>query len=147
MAFGLLVAGCGGGGGDSADAQQIDKATFAKRANKICEQATGKLAAEVGFLSNREAAKPGYDYTKAQIVIAKEALIPRLEEELQEIQALGIPAEARKDVKAFFAASQRVIDWLKAQPRALIEGQRPPYAAAELTGTKFGVTECPFASS
>jgi hypothetical protein len=145
MAFVLLIAGCGGGGGsDSADAQQIDKATFVKRANRICQEASGKLSAELVSITAREEAKPNYDYAKAQVAFVKQALIPFLEEELEEFRALGIPSEAKKDVEAFLAASQKAIDKSKANPKAIAEGN-PALLAAEVPGTKFGVTECPIA--
>jgi hypothetical protein len=144
VVVGILIVACGSG---SDDPQEIDKATFTKQANEICQRATGRLAAQVGSMSTKAEEKPDYDYTKDQTVIVKEALIPNLEEELREIRALGIPAEARKDTEAFLVASQKVIDWLKARPQALIEGQVPPYAKAEVAGTKFGVTECPFAAA
>jgi hypothetical protein len=145
ITIGLLVAGCGSSG-DSAEAQPIDKATYAKRANKICEKVTSRLFAEAASMSSKAAAEPGYNYTKAQTVIVKESMIPRLEEELQEIRALRIPGEVRKDVKAFVAASKRLVDWVKARPKAAIESNSgSPYAAVELAGIKFGVTECPIA--
>lgn len=142
MALGLLIAGCGGG--DSA-AQQIDKATFVKQANKICKQASGKFAAELTSISSRESAKPGYDFAKTQITIVKKVLIPGLEEELKEIRALGMPDEAKRDVEAFLNAYQRSIDKVKAKPKAAT-GATIPYEAIELAGTAFGVSECPVTS-
>lgn len=141
-AFGLLIAGCGGG---DSTAQQIDKATFVKQANKICEQASGKFAAELASISSRESAKPGYDFAKTQIIIVKKVLIPGLEEELKEIRALGMPDEAKRDVEAFLKAYQRSIDRVKAKPKAAA-GATIPYEAVEVTGTAFGVSECPVTS-
>ncbi len=143
VAIGLLVAGCGGGD-DSAGAEQIDKATFVKQANKICEQASGRLAAEVTSISKRESAKPSYDYAKTQITIVEKSLVPRFEEELKEIRALGIPEEAKKEAEAFLTAYEGAINKTEAESKAVVEGATP-YEAIELAGTRLGVSECPIA--
>jgi hypothetical protein len=142
MAFGLLIEGCGGG---DSTAQKIDKATFVKQANRICEQVSGKFAAELSSVSSRESAKPGYDFAKTQVTIVKEVLIPGLEEELKEIRALGMPAEAKRDVESFLGAYQRSIAKVKAKPQSAT-GATIPYEAVEVTGTAFGVSECPVTS-
>jgi hypothetical protein len=137
----LLVAGCGGGGDD---AQQIDKATFIKQANKICEQASGKLASEIASISSRESVKPDYDYTETQITIVENALVPNFEKELQEIRALGIPEEAKKESEALLKAYQGGINKTKAKSGAVANGAIP-YEAIELAATRLGITECPIA--
>jgi hypothetical protein len=142
VACGLLAAGCGGG--DASGDQPIDKATYIEQANAICKRASGKLAAELTSISSREEAKPNYDYTRTQIVIVNQALVPILENELKELRALGIPSEAKKDVEAFLAASQKGIDKTKANP-AVVPAGHAPFLASEVPATKFGLKECPFA--
>lgn len=142
-AFGLLVGGCGGSGG--ADAEQIDKATFVKRANEICEEASGKLVSAMTSISGRESAKPNYDYVDTQTVIVKTVLVPRFEEELREIRALGIPGEAKKDSQALLRAYEVAIEKIKAKPRAVANATAEPYVPVEVAGTAFGVSECPIA--
>jgi hypothetical protein len=144
LIIGLLVAGCGGG--DSADAQQIDKATFVKEATRICKQASGKLAAEFTAVNTKEAAKPDYDYTETQIAIVKTVLVPRLEEELRQIRALGIPEEAKKEAEALLTAYQKGIERTKAKARTFIVTEGiAPYEIAELAATRLGLSECPIA--
>jgi hypothetical protein len=140
----LLVAGCGGSG-DSAGAQQIDKATFVEQVNEICERASGKLAAEFASINARESAKPGYDLQETQITVVEKALIPRLEEELKQIRALGMPDDAKKDAEALLKAYQKGIERTKAESKAAIEGFIP-YEVAELAATKIGASECPIAA-
>ena len=141
LVLGLVVAGCGGGNSED---QSIDKATFAKQANVICEEASGKMAAELASISNRESAKPTYDYDKTQIVIVEEAFVPALEEELTKIRALGMPADAAKEVKALIQAYERGIAKTKAKVKAVAKGA-VPYEAAELAAARLGVSECPVA--
>jgi hypothetical protein len=142
-AVGLFVSGCGSGG-DSADGQQIDKATFVEQANRICQQASGKMAAAIESISNQESAKPGYDYEKTQVVLVEKGLVPALEEELQEIQALGLPDEAKKEAEALGEAYRRSIKKTKGDPEGAA-GYSIPYEEIELAGARFGISECPVA--
>jgi hypothetical protein len=142
---GLLVAGCGGG--DSADGEQIDKATFVEQANRICKQASGRLAAEVTSITSREeSANPGSDSGETWVAVVEKAFVPRLEEELRQIRALGIPDDARKETEALLTAYQKSIDRTKAKAKSLaeIEGYIP-YEGAELAATRLGASDCPVA--
>jgi hypothetical protein len=142
LILGLFAAGCGGGS-DSAD-EQIDKATFVQQANKICEKASGKLAADVTSISQREAAKPNADFYKTQVVVVEEGLVPRLEEELQQIRRLGIPPEAKRDAENLLKVYEQKIDATKAKAKAVaLDENVAPYEAIAVAGTKMGVTECP----
>lgn len=141
MALSLLSAGCGGGD-DSADAQQIDKATYVRRANGICQQVSGKMTAEFTSIASEESAKPGYNPTKSEILLLKEVVVPGLEEELQKIRALGIPDDAKQNAQGFLGGMQSVIDRAKAKPKQVAESSNV-FEAAELAGAKFGITECP----
>lgn len=145
-AIGLLMAGCGSGSDSAAD-QQIDKATFVMQANETCKKASGKLAAEITSITSRESAKPGYDLEETQVTIVEESFIPRLEEELRQIRALGMPDEAKKETKALLKAYQRGIEKTKAKARALVEIEGfVPYEGVELAATRLGASECPVAA-
>lgn len=140
--LGLLVAGCGGG--DDADAGQIDKATFIAEANKICEQSSGKLSADIASISQQESARPDYDFKESQIAVVKKGLIPRLEEEQRKIRALGIPDEAKNEIEAFLGQYQRSIDKTKEKLKIVaLTPQLAPHEAIAVAGTKLGITECP----
>lgn len=136
----FVVTGCGGSGGD----RTIDKATFARRANGICEEVSGKMAARLASISSRESAKPSYDFDKTQVVIVEDAFIPALEEELTKIRALGIPGDAAKEAKALLRAYELGIAKTKANVKALAKGA-VPYEAAELAAAGLGASECPVA--
>lgn len=140
LAIALSAAGCGGGG--DSEGGELDKASFVKQANEICERASGKMAAGVNTISSRESAKPNYDYDKTQLLLVTESLIPGLEEELREIRALGVPDDAKAEAEAFLKAYQKSIDKTKANPQTGLEIV-PPYESVELIGTKMGATECP----
>lgn len=140
IAIGLFVAGCGGD-----DSAEIDKATFVKQVNRICEQTSGKMAAGLRSVMKREAASSDSDFDGTQTAIAAEAVVPGLEEELQQIQALGIPEEDQKDAEAFVKAYQQVVDRAKASPEAVSRGA-VSYAAIDQIGARMGIVECPVAA-
>lgn len=139
----LAIAGCGGSGNGSSE---IDKASFVDQANRICERASGKMAAGVRSIGQREAAKPGYDVEKTQIDVTTTVLVPGLEEELQSIRSLGIPSDAKKDAQAFVGAFQKGIDGATAKPLATGEGSYRPFEGVELAARKLGISGCPVTS-
>lgn len=134
LALCLFVAGCGSGSSSGGEGSSIDKAAFVKQADEICEQASGKLAAEVTATNGGETGTPGG--------LIRGILIPGLEAELEELRALGIPEEGKAEVQAFLKAAQKVIARAEADPEKFA-ASASPYEAVELTGRKFGVTACP----
>jgi hypothetical protein len=145
LTAGLFAMGCGGSS-DGAETKQIDKATFVRQANKICQQISGRLAAQIASINKREQGEPDYDFTKTQIALVSEALVPGLEDELQQIRALGVPKEAKKEAQTLLAAYQKGIDRTKANVKAWIEKEGyAPYEVAELAAVKLGISECPIA--
>lgn len=139
LAICLLIVGCGGGGSDS-----IDKAAFVEQANAICEKASGEMKAEIIALGKELNSRS----TSATVSILEKAVIPALRSELEEIQALGIPSDAKKEVGAFLAAQRKVVEAAEARPAAFFAGQNArPMEAAELAATRSGLSECPVASA
>jgi hypothetical protein len=143
IATALLIAGCGGGGEDGADAQQIDKAAFIEQADAICKQASGRMAAEVPPFAQREA---GRNFTKIQILITQKVLIPGLEEEQRQIQALGIPEEAKNEAEALLKAYRMAIDRIKAETEAVVNNETEPQEAIVLAARRIGIARCPVAA-
>jgi hypothetical protein len=140
MVSGLLTGGCGGG-----DGGQVDKASFVEEANAICKQASGKLAAKTTLISRRESANPNADFNETQVTLVEDGLVPSMEEEMRKIHALGIPSDAKREVEAFLAAYEKAIADIKKDPKAAT-GTTAPYEPVELTGTAFGVSECPISA-
>jgi hypothetical protein len=139
MAVCLLAAGCGGGDGDS-----IDKASFVEQANAICKEASAKMKAEIIALGKKLKSRTA----SANVSILEKAVIPALQSELDEIQALGIPSGGKKEVEAFLAAQRKVVMAAEAQPAAFFAGKNGrPWEAAELAATRYGISECPVASA
>lgn len=138
VAVGLLVAGCGSG---DDGAQQIDKATFVKQANEICERTSGKAAANFRAFLAKGTVK-SFSNSQATKVLIEKTLVPSLETELKEIRALGIPTESKKEAQAFLAAAQKMVEKARANPIAF-DSSYNPYEAVEVAGTRFGVSKCP----
>jgi hypothetical protein len=145
----LLIAGCGGGSEDAPSTQQIDKAAFVKQADTICEQASGRMAAEIQSFSQSEAAK---NLNETQSLLLRKVLVPGLEEEQRRIKALGIPKEAKKEAEALLKSYRMAIDQTKTKAKAIIEragrvpGSPEPQEAVALAARRIGIARCPIAS-
>jgi len=141
IATALLIAGCGGGGEDGADAQQIDKAAFVKQADAICERSSGKMAAELRSVG-QESAK---SFVGTQILFVRRIFVPGFEEEQREIRALGMPGEAKKEAQALLDAYQKAIDQMQAKPKAVAESKTDPQETVALPARRIGIVRCPVA--
>jgi hypothetical protein len=140
---GLLTVGCGGGGDSESTDTSIDKATFVKRANVICEKTSGRMTAETKALSQKEFETPS---NQSIIRIISQVAVPGLESELKEIQALGLPSEEMQQIQAFLRSLQKAIAVARAKPFVFANGESPPYEAAELASRRIGLSACPVAT-
>lgn len=132
----LLLAGCGGGSGS------IDKAAFVEQATSICQEVSGQLAAEFQAFGKKEANSSS---TAATNKLVTQVLVPNLETELEEIRALGVPSESKRQVEAFFDAMRKMIKSADTNPEDFATGTGQ-YESAELAGRQFGLSECPISA-
>jgi len=142
LALGLLVAGCGGGGGG--ESGSIDKASFVEQANEICKRVSDAMQKELKAIANSQT---GSNQTQNDLVLFNKVVIPGFQAELEEIRALGTPPGSQKQLNAFFAAQQKMIDMTEANPSSFSEpsGEKQ-FEVVEVAGTKYGISECPIAA-
>lgn len=135
LAVGLLASGCGGG----SESSQLTKADFVEQADVICEQAIGKLRAEMTLFAKKET---NTRQPQALAGLVKSSMIPALQSESTEIRALGKPAEGAKEVAAFLKAMQAAIGKAEAHPATFLSSV-DPLEAAEVAATRYGLSACP----
>jgi hypothetical protein len=142
LAICLLAVGCGGGG--DSESNSIDKASFVEQANEICKRISNQIQTEVQKIASSQT---GSNRTQNDLVLFHKVVIPGFQAELDEIRALGTPSGSRKQLNAFYAAQQKMIDMTKANPSSFSEpdGEKQ-FEVVELAGTKYGISECPIAS-
>jgi hypothetical protein len=137
----LLAVGCGSGDSGSGEGE-LDKATFVKQAEVICKKVSGRITAEVKTLGAEGNRQPGSE-AKTGVEVVKRIAIPRFEDELEEIRALGAPSEGKPQVEAFFGSMQKLIDSAKADPQVVIEAAGGPYEETQLAARRIGLSACP----
>lgn len=122
---GLLAAGCGGGDdGDTATGEALSKAQFIKRADRICQQAfdavegeTKEWAREHDIPTDREPS----DEVKEELVT--EVIVPNLEQQADDVEALGFPSGDEQRVEAVLAALRSGAREVTEKPELVIEGK------------------------
>jgi hypothetical protein len=143
LALGSFAVGCGGDSGSGDDEGSLDKATFAKRADTICEEISGRMFAELRALAK---GKPVGSEGETALAILKQIAVPGYEDELEQIRELGVPSDAKPEVETFLEKMQQMIATAHAKPQDFATGAAPPpYEAVELLGRRLGITACPAA--
>jgi hypothetical protein len=102
------LAGCGGGD-DSND--NDPKSVYVKRADQICALGTFRIGSE----SRRRFGNTQPTSTQ-QVQLARQVVVPTLQQVLDKLRALPPPAGDKQRVNAVFDALQASIDNLRANP-------------------------------
>lgn len=134
LSLGLALTGCGGGGDDEEAAPEpISKADFTTQANKICADGSAELDAAADALGDAP--------TQEQIEgFAADTLVPNIQAQHDDIEALGAPEGDEDEVDAILAALQDGVDATEADPSAITSGD--PFAQANELAGAYGLTDC-----
>jgi hypothetical protein len=150
IALTAVAIGCGGNDDEPAATTEtpgpLTRADFIEEADLICQTTDRQIEAAgddlVADLPPRETP------SDAQVRrFALGTLIPRLEEEIRAIRALGIPPGDEKKVEEILAATRQGIAQIKRQvredPQALRQGANPPAIdRANKLARDYGSFEC-----
>jgi hypothetical protein len=134
----LLVAGCGGGSSDGAGegtTSSLSKAEFVKQADAACvkrqEEARGEFIAygeRVSKSGETTAEKEAHVATVAETIV-----MPELQQEIEDIRALGAPKGKEGEVEALLVALEEGVDKARAHPkRSIVESAKLLEPAGEL---------------
>ena len=128
-----LGAGCGDDG--SSSGETLTKAEFIEQADAICAAGNEEL----------NSLEPDFNTGKnpAQIVdsFVSEQLIPVLQTEHDEIEALGAPEGDEAEVENLLASLQGAIDAAEEDPLAFVIGDEA-IAEADKAAEAYGLKEC-----
>jgi len=132
LSLGLALTGCGGGDEEAAP-EPISKADFTTQANKICADGSAELAAAADEL--------GEDPTQEQIEgFASDTVVPNIQGQHDDIEALGAPEGDEDEVDAILAALQEGVDTTEADPSTITSGD--PFAEANELAGAYGLEDC-----
>jgi hypothetical protein len=138
----LLLAGCGGSGGDKATSTALSEAQFNKQATAICQQ-TREAVQEL----LREYVKEHPESLHIQPEIARDKLVLEITRSLVEKQAEGLaglvaPQETEEQVRAIGAAIEAGIKRDEEDPQSTIIGT---YREANKLAAEAGLSQCEIA--
>lgn len=153
-ALGIAVAGCAGGtdaSGDSSEngvvvvpAGSLSKAAFVKKVNVLCLREQTKLYSEtVEHLkqNTRPGARPSASLYKETL---NTLFIPRTEEQIEQIQAIGAPKGDEKAVGKILTSLQQALEAGRNLPKKeTIRLEKLLEPGGELA-KKYGIGNCAF---
>lgn len=133
--------GAAGGGeapgeGAEAGAGESGRTAFVSQANGICEGTKRKFEAGAKAVVEKTGGK------EDTLALVESALVPALEDEVEELRQLEVPQGDEKEVEAIFAAIEKVVAKAKQSPKT-IAGEPYPYQEIESLGSRYGLTSCP----
>jgi hypothetical protein len=162
--IGLSILGCGGdesvssGTGDSVDnnsasdsgppvsggggeGKPISKSAFLKKGNAICDKTVREVVAKVLPVLEKEGEA---DRESLETELASEVLIPELQSQVDEIRALGAPAEGEKEVEAFLGAVEAIIEEGEDNPTTLVNRGNSGFGKPSKLAERYGLASCPY---
>ncbi len=143
IAAGLVWAGCGGSSDSSSEvtASSISKGQFIKEADAACKEAEERIQKDFKTFTseNKNLANPTEDQFSELI---ETVLVANIEQELEDIRALGAPSGDEEKVEAILAARTEGTEEAEAQPKLAVQGTLPGFEKADKLATEYGFKTC-----
>lgn len=137
-----LVAGCGGGSGDTSTVA-VSMAQFVKSADAICEKATEKVGSDLGVYLKKKHFSIGANPTNAQATgLVNDVLAPDVEKEVDELRALGAPSGDEDEVEAIVVAVEGGLERARKSPKAVVQGELDLFGEASELARNYGLKAC-----
>lgn len=138
----LALTGCGGNDGTDAKpsetttsaAPAISTADFTEQANAVCSSGNAEIQSAADALGDA----PSQDEIEA---FAADTLVPNIQGQHDDIEALGAPEGSEADVTAMLDSLQGGIDAVQADP-SLITSDTNPFGEANDLAGGLGLMEC-----
>ncbi len=138
----VVVAGCGSSDDDEGgeETQTLTKVEFIEQGDKICEEAEDRSESEAEDFAEEN----GFELEKASEEEIEEAitevLVPALNQQAEEIQALGAPEGDEKRVEAIVTALEDGANEVADDPKLAFQGQ--PLKEASKLARDYGFKVC-----
>ncbi len=138
LVLAALGTGCGGGGTDS-----ISKPAFIKKADAICAEGDKRTQEEFTTYAKEKKIRSGSTPSSVQLVdITRSILIPALEQQTQEIKALGAPAGDENQINTFLKRVDEAIKAAEKKPIAAVKSPQKLLAHADQAISDYGFQVC-----
>ncbi|HYP56306.1 MAG TPA: hypothetical protein VEQ41_08430 [Solirubrobacterales bacterium] len=111
------------------------KSEFVVQANGVCAKRVAEMQLKGQKVFKKIFNDPGPVAAKK---LAKAVIVPVLTRELQELKALPQPPEDSKELDAFYAELERIIEYFSGSP----DPGTYPYNKAENIAARYGIDKC-----
>lgn len=145
LAAGLIAAGCGsddntdkqsfGTSVGSASTSSLSKAEFIAQAGAICESSNQQL--------NQAGQALGPNPTPEEVdSFVSDNLVPSIQQQIDDIGALGAPAGDEQTVTAILDAADSALQQIEADPTLITGNGSDPFAQANQLADDYGLAAC-----
>jgi hypothetical protein len=137
----LAVAGCGGGSDSSTPS--ITKAQFIEKADASCKKNEEQIRADFNTYVKEHEKEALTNPTEEDFANLVDAVIaPSLEQEVEEIRALGAPKGEEDQVEAILAATEEGREQAEEDSKAAVQGSTAGLEKATKLAREFGLKAC-----
>jgi hypothetical protein len=146
-ALALLLAACGSGGSSSETDAGLPRAAYVHQADAICKQAKNEIVngnfGQIRKLADDPKAREDFEYE-----IVETAVIPALEHEVDQLEALGTPPGNAAQVEQMLKLVEGAIAEAKTEPETYVSGDDYRYGSehfgkARRLALAYGIDNCP----
>jgi hypothetical protein len=127
-------------GQETTEVKPIAKAKFTQQANEICQATVKKIlngALPVVGKAEKESKAAG---EAAETKVVSTIMAPALQEEAEEIRALGTPPGEEQQIEAILTAIQKLAEIGEQNPEKIAQSFASPSNLAE----RYGLSACPY---
>jgi hypothetical protein len=140
LALGLGVAACGDGG-DETETVALPKAQYIAKADAICDKTEKRQEAALKAYEKQNKGT-SFEDPKVQEALIREAAVPPLNQQVEELRALGVPeveaGKAEEVVDGIEEATREAED----NPIVMLESTETPFSPVEKKARAFGFKTC-----
>jgi hypothetical protein len=137
----LLFSACGSSDQDSTS--KLTTAQFIKQADRICKKENVERIAALKTFSKEQSLGAGEEMTKAMFAdVTRETLLPLIQQQIDKLRDMGIPAAAEDRVEAILNEEEAAIEKADAEPLSVLDPETSPFAEPTKKSKSFGFAIC-----
>lgn len=142
--FALIAAGCGSSDNTESTATALTKAEFLKQGNAICAKGNEEIEEEFETFVKKSNLKKSEEPSNAEKEeIAENILIPKIQQQIDGIRALGAPEGEEEQVEEILDAAEEALNKVEEDPVAFIsEENNQAFEKVNQLSREYGLTVC-----
>jgi hypothetical protein len=141
LALALIGAGCGSDDEGEVTAAEISKAEFVKQADAACKRSEKQIQEDfAAYVKDHEDIQKPTEADYAELVDV--ILSPNVEQEVEDIRALGAPSGDEEEIEGLLAAREESVEVAEEDPEALISNGDRIFAKSSKLAEEYGLEVC-----